>query len=274
MRRAVRAVNAPSWPLSNGSRLFNKMAHALGQSRSAILLNSREPLDKGQLDAFTTLTARRMTHEPVAYITGVQEFFGHEFAVARGVLIPRADSETTLLAALDAAKQDARVLDCGTGPGTLLLAFLAERPTATGLGIDASSAALAIACSNAEKLGLTGRAQFQRGDWTQDGWADQLGTFDLIISNPPYVEQDAALARDVAEWEPAEALFAGAEGLDDYQILIPQLGELLAEKGIAVLEIGAAQKEQVSLLARESGFSAECHEDLAARPRTLVLRKL
>ena len=248
------------------------LAHALRIPRSDMLLRSRDMPGEAQLDLFEGLVARRMEHEPVAYIIGAQEFFGREFMVAPGALIPRADSETVLLAALEAAKPDARVLDCGTGPGTLLLSFLAERPAATGIGIDASAQAAGMAAANTGKLGLTGRAQFLRRDWSEEGWTDQLGRFDLILANPPYVEDDAALAPDVARWEPAEALFAGPEGLDDYRVLIPQLDDLLGEAGIVVLEIGAAQENAVSAIAENAGFSVTCHKDLGERPRALVLR--
>tara|TARA_A100001391_G_scaffold139407_3_gene97664 strand:+ start:3879 stop:4706 length:828 start_codon:yes stop_codon:yes gene_type:complete len=244
------------------------MAHVLGATRSDLLLrHMREPAPAG----FEPLIARRLAHEPVAYIIGEQEFFGRPVKVTPGVLIPRADSETTVQAALDAARPDARVLDCGTGSGALLLTFLAERPEARGIGIDASPAALACAQVNAAALGLADRAQIASGDWSEPGWADDLGRFDLIIANPPYVEADAALDAQVREWEPAEALFAGAEGLDDYRLLIPQLSDLLMPGGVAVVEIGWQQAEAVSALAEAAGFAAELRRDLANRPRALIL---
>ena len=248
------------------------LAHALGQSRSDILLASRDALADSKLDLFARLVDRRAVHEPVAYITGMQEFFGLPFAVAPGVLIPRADSESVVQAALDEAPSNARVLDCGTGPGTLLLTFLAQRPAATGIGIDASPIALGIAATNCEALGMTGRAQFLKRDWTQAGWTDQLGTFDLILANPPYVEDAADLAPDVRDFEPSEALFAGPDGLDDYRVLIPFLPALLTANGVAVLEIGATQHEKVEKIAAESGLSARICHDLGGRPRACVLR--
>lgn len=245
------------------------MAEALGVSRSDLLLRHH---DSEVPARFAELLARRLEREPVAYILGRQEFYGRDFTVTRDTLIPRADSETVVQAALDAAKPDARVLDCGTGTGALLLTFLAERPQATGIGIDASSGAGMVAAANAEALGLTGRAQMVRRDWHEPGWADDLGRFDLVIANPPYVEDNAELDPDVRDFEPASALFAGAEGLDDYRVLVPQLPQLLTDNGVAVLEIGALQAESVAEIARTHGFATELHQDLGGRDRALVLR--
>lgn len=248
------------------------MAHHLRVSRSDMLLFHASKPAQPHLASFEHMVDRRLAHEPVAYILGEQDFFGRTFQIAPGVLIPRADSETTLQAALNAAKPDARVLDCGVGSGALLLSFLAERPEASGIGIDASTIAAGIAAANIEALGLTGRAQIMRADWTQSSWADQLGLFDLVISNPPYVETTAQLDPGVMDWEPHEALFAGEEGLDDYAVLIPQLRGLLNPGGVAVLEIGWQQAEPVTDLAQQNGFAVTLFRDLANRPRALVLQ--
>jgi release factor glutamine methyltransferase len=245
------------------------MAHALSVTRSELLLrHTRDPEPPG----FAALVERRMAHEPVAYIIGMREFYGLSFAVTPAVLIPRADSETTLEAALAAAPEAARVLDCGTGSGALLLAFLAQRPAATGIGIDRSPEALAIAAANAARLGLSERAQMRQADWDAPGWAADLGLFDLIIANPPYVETTADLAPQVRDHEPAGALFAGPDGLDAYRILIPQLPQLLTDGGAAVLEIGAMQAEAVKDIAKNHGFTGILHRDLGGRPRALILR--
>jgi release factor glutamine methyltransferase len=226
--------------------------------------------------SFAGLVERRALHEPVAYILGRREFYGRAFLVAPGVLIPRMDSETTVMAALEAMTDSGaapgRVLDCGVGSGALLLTVLAERRGAQGVGIDRSTQALMIASANATQLGLANRALLERRDWSEPGWAEGLGRFDLIIANPPYVEDDAPIAPDVRQWEPEGALFAGPEGLDDYRVLIPQLPGLLTENGAAVLEIGAAQDRQVADIAAACGFASELHRDLAGRPRALVLR--
>ena len=182
------------------------------------------------------------------------------------------DSETTVTAALEAATAPRRVLDCGIGSGALLFTVMAERPGAEGIGIDRSNEALAVADENASRLGLTNRARLMTRDWNERGWTKRLGKFDLILANPPYVEDDAPIAPDVRRWEPEGALFAGADGLDAYGVLIPQLPELLELSGVVVLEIGATQAEAVSEIAANIGFTSELRRDLAARPRALVLR--
>lgn len=244
------------------------MAHALGCSRSVMFLHRmHDPAPAG----FEALIARRAGHEPVAHIRGFQEFFGLTFKVTPDVLIPRGDSEVLVEQALAQRPQARSVLDCGTGCGALLLAVLDHLPGARGLGIDRSEAALAVARENAAALGLAGRAEMRLADWSQPGWSVDLGRFDLILANPPYVEDAAELDSDVREFEPAGALFAGAEGLDAYRVLIPQLPALLAEGGLALVEIGHTQAEAVSALAAEVGLAAQLHLDLAERPRVLAL---
>ena len=268
---AIRAAATQLAEVSDTARLDAEllMAHTLSATRSELLLrHTRDPAPP----AFAALIERRMAHEPVAYILGTQEFRGLAFAVTPAVLIPRADSETTLEAALEAAPDARRVLDCGTGSGALLLAFLFERPDATGVGIDRSVEALAIAAANAARHGLTDRVQMLEADWDTPGWAADLGQFDLIISNPPYVETVADIARQVRDHEPAGALFAGPEGLDAYRILIPQLPKLLTGGGTVVLEIGASQAEAVTTIATNHGFTCDLCRDLGGRPRALILR--
>lgn len=247
------------------------MAAALGATRSQLLLNHL----RGSVPAgFAALLERRLTHEPVAYILGEQEFFGLTLRVTRDVLIPRSDSEVLVEAAL-AARPDARtVLDCGTGSGALLLAVLANLPAATGMGIDRSLAALAVAQDNAARLGLAERAKMVSADWHEPDWARDLGgPFDLILANPPYVEDDAVLAPDVRNHEPAAALFAGPDGLDDYCVLIPHMLKILNPGGMALVEIGHAQAYAVSAIAEANGMTADLQHDLAGRPRVLKLCK-
>lgn len=242
------------------------MAHALGVTRSAMLLGY------GQRDepaGFAPLIDRRAAHEPVAYIIGSQEFFGLEFAVTPDVLIPRGDSEVLVEAALAARPEARRVLDLGTGSGALLLAVLHHLPDAIGIGLERSRGARAVAQGNAERLALSSRAVIAEGDWTQPGWAQELGRFDIILANPPYVESDAPLAPSVRDHEPASALFAGPEGLDDYAILMPALPGLLAPGGVALVEIGHQQADAVGAMARRAGLAVTLHRDLGGRPRAL-----
>ena len=246
------------------------MAHVLGVTRPEMLLRAmRDPVPAG----IASLVVRRLRHEPVAYIVGTQEFYGLELIVTSDVLIPRSDSETLIEAARTslAERAPARVLDLGTGSGALLLAALALWPAAQGVGIDRSLAAVAVAAANAGRLGMASRARLLHDDWRRRHWSDALGRFALILANPPYVEDDAALAPEVRGHEPAGALFAGAQGLDAYRVLIPQLAALLEPAGLAIVEIGATQADAVARIAIEASLDAELHRDLGGRPRALAL---
>ncbi len=247
------------------------MAHSLGISRSDLLIGAmKDPAPVGYGDAIN----RRAAREPVAYITGDQEFYGRDFNVSPAVLIPRGDSETLIGVTVELAPQAQSVLDLGTGSGALLITALLELESCSGTGIDVSPGAVEIARSNARQHGLgEGIARFLNRDWNEPGWADDLGRFDLILCNPPYVEADAELDPDVRDYEPASALFAGVEGLDDYRVIIPQLDKLLAPGGIALFEIGAAQAPTVTEIAQNHGFEVEMRRDLAKRPRVLILSR-
>ncbi|MGF7148204.1 release factor glutamine methyltransferase [Sphingomonas zeicaulis] len=242
------------------------LAHALGISREDILLGRHAgPLPA----AFDALVARRVAGEPIAYITGTRAFWTIELAVAPGVLIPRPDTETLIDAAVAhfRGRSPRRILDLGTGSGALLLAALDEWPEATGLGIDRSDDALAIAVANAERLELATRAAFRLGNW-----ADEVSErFDLVLCNPPYVEADAALPRDVAEHEPHSALFAGTDGLDDYRRLAPGFARLLQSGGMAAIELGAGQFSRVAPLFAGQGLTISLRQDLAGHERCLLL---
>jgi release factor glutamine methyltransferase len=244
------------------------MAHALGSSGSAILL---DPSRFTVPERFAELVALRMKHEPIAYILGYRDFWTIRIGVGPGVLIPRPDSETLIEAAVShfGTTGPARILDLGTGPGTLLFAALSEWPAATGVGVDASAIALEYANKNASDLGLEGRVKLMLGDWA----ANIAGLFDLILCNPPYIADTEALMPDVADHEPPGALFAGADGLDDYRRIIPDLLRILAPGGAAILEIGATQHMLVRQLAEAEGFVVACRQDLAGHDRALSLTR-
>jgi release factor glutamine methyltransferase len=244
------------------------MAHALGIEREALLLGDK---DREAPPAFETLLARREAGEPIAYIIGSRGFWTIELSVGPGVLIPRPDSETLIEAALEYFGETgpATILDLGTGPGTLLLAALAQWPSAYGLGVDSSERALRYAEDNAHYLDLEERARFKLGDWARA----LEGEFDLILCNPPYVETGAELARDVAEWEPHEALFAAADGLSEYRRLAPQIPRLLAPGGLACLELGAGQRDAVAQLFEGSKLTLSSRRDLRNIERCLLLSR-
>lgn len=245
------------------------MAHALGMERSDMLLRQH---DLTTPDDFPALLARRLAHEPVAYIVGRQAFWDLDLEVTPDVLIPRADSETLLEAAIawfGAKAGPARIADLGTGSGALLLAALSIFSQAHGVGIDASPKAIDVAAGNAARLGLADRSSFQCASWLAPDWTADMGRFDLLLCNPPYIETSAVLDLMVLNHEPHSALFAGADGLDDYRIIIPQLHDLLTPGGVAFFEIGFNQAESVAALAAQHGFSTKLWRDLSGNPRVL-----
>ena len=246
------------------------MSEALHIDRDRLILS---PPDRNVPERFWEMIGRRQAGEPIAYITGRRAFWNIELHVGPGVLIPRPDSEVLIASAIEhfeGTNGPKRVLDLGTGPGTLLLAALDIWPQATGLGIDLSRQALSYAAANARRLGFEQRLKLQLGDWAK-GIRE---TFDLILCNPPYIRDDADLGPGVREFEPDEALFAGSEGLDAYRALAPQLPALLNKGGLAAVEIGYDQAEEVTELLSREGLNAAVAADLAGRPRAVLLTQV
>jgi release factor glutamine methyltransferase len=246
------------------------MAEALHIDRDRLIL---APPDRAVPKRFWTMVKRRSAGEPVAYITGRRAFWNIDLHVGPGVLVPRPDSEVLIASAIehfDGSAGPKRILDLGTGPGTLLLAALDVWPDSTGLGVDVSRKALSYAAANARRLGFEGRLKFKLGNWAE-GVKEQ---FDLILCNPPYVAEGAELGPGVREYEPDEALFAGETGLDAYAVLAPQLPRLLADGGLAAIEIGHNQAEPVSALLSQEGLKSRVAYDLANRPRAVLLTKI
>lgn len=259
------------------------MGIVLGKSSGQVMLCGDENLGvKAQAD-LEALVRRRMNGEPVARLISRREFWGLDFDLVATSLIPRPDSETVIVAALALFAQrgapPSTLLDLGTGPGTLLLSLLHEWPQARGIGVDIDEATLQAARGNARRLDQEGRlgdstrALFIRGDW---GAGMAHSSFDLIVANPPYIRsaEIESLDIEVRCHDPLRALDGGPDGLAAYRSLLPQAAHLLKGDGVLIVEIGEDQSEEVTSLARESGFEVEPapQRDLAGRPRVIVGR--
>jgi release factor glutamine methyltransferase len=251
------------------------LAAVLTVDTAIILGHPDRVLGRSERTRFAGLLARRAAREPSARVLGRREFWSLDFALAPETLIPRPDSETLVEAALaNISDRSAalRLLDLGTGTGCLLLALLSELPAAIGIGIDLVPNAAVTARRNAVALGLAGRSRFIAGSW---GTAI-MGRFDVIVANPPYIASAAiaALAPEVAQYDPRVALDGGTDGLDSYLALAPDLLRLLSESGVAVVELGAGQAEPVAAIMRQMGLvTEEICRDLAGIERCLVMRR-
>lgn len=249
------------------------LSFVTGFDAAALTSKIDQEASEEMISRYTALIERRLSGEPVARIVGKKEFWSHEFLLGSDTLVPRPDSETVVEAALAAKpRREAplRVLDLGTGTGILLAAVLLERPNAMGVAIDCSSNALSIAEKNFARLGLSKRATFLCGNWG----AAVGQKFDLIVSNPPYVETSsiAELKPEVRDHDPALALDGGKDGLDAYRAICAELSKLLAPDGVAVLELGMGQQTAVAEIAQRAELTVnDVKSDLSGCPRALVL---
>jgi release factor glutamine methyltransferase len=249
------------------------LAAATGVERAALMAGS-DTLSAAQEKRLNALVRRRLAREPVAYLLGEKEFWSLRFEVDPAVLIPRPETEAVVeavLAQLPDRQRSLRLLDLGVGSGCLLLALLSELPSATGLGVDDSAPALAIAQRNAGRLGLAARADFQHGRWGDD----VAGPFDVIVSNPPYVAEGDwdGLQPEIRDFEPKAAVVAGPDGLAAYRALAPDCARLLAPSGLCALEIGFGQGDAVAaLLAAQDLSVVERCRDLAGIERCMLAR--
>jgi release factor glutamine methyltransferase len=245
---------------------------ASGATRMDILTDPYRALSDEQAAQLEAYVSRRERREPVGRILGRQGFWKIMVKVTPAVLSPRSDTETVVDVTLKAFEEHAgfSVLDLGVGSGAILLAILAERPAAKGLGVDVSEEALAVARENAANLGLAGRAAFLRGDWAA---GLEPASFDLVVSNPPYIPSADidGLDTEVRDHEPRVALDGGPDGLDAYRTLAPQILAMLKPKGLFAVEIGYDQAKAVEALFREAG-AAEVRtiQDLGGRDRVVT----
>jgi release factor glutamine methyltransferase len=241
------------------------LAHALGVDRLALVTDGGRRVEGPAVRVFQDAVRRRSVgREPVAYITGVKGFRHLDLHVDGRVLIPRPETETLVEAALDLPR-GARVVDVGTGSGAVALALKDERPDLDVVATDTSPDALAVARANAARLGLD--VAFVEGDLL-----DGAGDVDAVVSNPPYVEDSATLAPEIARHEPAVALYAGADGLTVIRRLVAAAAATPAR--FVALEVGMGQAADVAGVLRAAGFGAvETRRDLAGIERVVVGRR-
>ncbi|TVQ57688.1 MAG: peptide chain release factor N(5)-glutamine methyltransferase [Rhodobacteraceae bacterium] len=246
------------------------MRHATGLDAAALSAALDAPLAEDAAARFDAAVARRAARAPLSHVTGAREFWGRRFAVGPEVLDPRPETEILIAWALEGPGA-ARVLDLGVGSGCILLTLLAEWPTATGVGVDASPAALAVAQANAAALGVAARAVLSRGDWC----AGVEGRFDLVVANPPYLDAaDMAALGPEERAEPPLALDGGADGLAAYRAIAAGLDRVLAPRGVALVEVGAGQAAAVAAIFRAEGFRGVDHrEDFDHRVRTMRIAR-
>jgi len=251
------------------------VGHVLHLDRAQLIAHSDRIIEAREANLIHALTARRLQREPVARIFGRKEFWSLTLHVAPAVLAPRPETETVIEAALERALRDAlhteklRILDIGTGTAALLLALLTELPQALSVATDISSAAIAVARGNAERLELTPRCTF-----VVCNVADAIGgRFDLIVSNPPYIARGAVetLEPEVRDFDPKLALDGGADGLDAYRAIAAAAPGLLRPGGWLIVELGIGQEAAVRALASVAGLQVKTvRPDLAGIARALV----
>ena len=245
---------------------------AAAATRADIIADPQRALTGDQAAVLEAYLQRRETREPISHILGTKGFWKIMLRVTPHVLTPRPDTETILDVVLPVFAKDQRfsVLDLGVGSGAILLAILAERPHATGLGVDVSEEALAVARENAANLGLAARTALLRGDWAAELAADR---FDLVVANPPYIPSNdiAGLEPEVRNYEPRLALDGGADGLDAYRELAPQIISVLRPGGLFAVEVGVGQAGAVRALFDQAGAEGlRVVQDLTARDRVVT----
>lgn len=231
------------------------LRHLLGWDRAYLLTHPVEILSAEGAVRYYALIDRRLTGEPIQYITGETEFYGLAFRVTRDVLIPRPETEHLVEKVIELAGgwERPRIVDVGTGSGAIAVALAAKLPDAAIAATDISAPALDLARENAEWNGVTGRVRFLKGAWLESVAKEQ---FEIVVSNPPYVAESdkATLDLEVRDFEPALALFAGEDGLAAYRVLIPAAFAMLIPGGWIALEIGFGQDATIRRILAESGF--------------------
>ena len=274
LNRAVKMLNKFNIknPKLDSEILLSK---AISKDRRYIILNSHEKINKKILFDFNNLIERRKKVEPIAYITNNKEFWNDSFYVDKNVLIPRPDTELIIDQVLKIFQKNKQlqILDIGVGSGCILLSLLKERPNFFGTGIDISKKSINISKYNAKILQLTNRVKFYNSD--VDNF--KIGKYDLIVSNPPYIEllNLKYLERDVINFEPRLALSGGFDGFSKIKKAISKAADLIKGNGKLILEIGFSQTEKVRKILKENGFyTNKVIKDYGKKDRCIVSTKI
>ena len=235
------------------------VAFAIGKAPVFLRMNPDFEIEPDQLARIKDFAGRRLKREPVSKITQTRGFWRLDFKVTKDVLDPRPDSETLIEEALKIFQDRSlplNILDLGTGSGCLAQALLCEFINARAVGLDSSLQALAVARENAAANGLSGRFETVAADWNLPGWTQGIGTFDLIVANPPYIAEPERenLDPEVVDFDPPQALFAGSDGLDAYRRIAPALPSLLKKGGVFITEFGRGQHEDVRGIVCSAGL--------------------
>ena len=230
------------------------LSESINKGKKHIILNPKEILKSGHLNSFNKLIKRRKKGEPIAYLINKKEFWKNEFYVNKDVLIPRPDTELIIEQVLKIYPKDSQlqVLDIGTGSGCILLSILKERTNFYGTGIDISQKSINVSNFNAKKLKLSNRSKFYNSD--VDNF--EIGKYDLIVSNPPYIEllNLKYLDKDIVNFEPKLALNGGLDGFSKIRKVISKASNLMKKNGKLILEIGFNQKNEVKRILKKEGF--------------------
>ncbi len=250
------------------------LAKAINKNRKYLLLNFKKNLKNNELDFFNRLIKNRSTGKPIAYLTNKKSFWNSEFHITGDILIPRPDTELLIESILESTrhKKKLHLLDIGIGSGCILLSILRERKDFYGTGIDISEKCLKITRINAINLNICSRLKLYKSDVDKFN----LGKYDLIVSNPPYIKRHLIkyLERDVAEFEPKLALDGGLDGLSEIRKVIKKSSELIKKNGKLILEIGFDQKNKVINILKQEGFYINnIKKDLAKNIRCIISTK-
>ena len=251
------------------------MEKVIGKDKKYIILNSEEKLNFERLRFFKTLIKKRSNRKPIAYLINKKFFWKYEFLITEDILIPRPDTELLIELALKITRNKNRIniLDIGIGSGCILLSILKEKKNFSGTGIDISKNCINISKINANKLKVTDRTKFYKSDVDKF----DLGKYDLIVSNPPYIKKNKLkyLETEVSKFEPKLALDGGLDGLSEIRKVIKKSSELIKKNGKLILEIGFDQKNKViNLLTKKGFYINSISKDLASNDRCIVSTKI